>query len=85
MKKWTLVVGCFGLLLLIVGWVYGLAIAPAERHMGDVMRIMYAHVPTAWVGMLSYTIGMVFACMFLWGGKPRGNIGWWAGSRLVYC
>ncbi len=79
MKKWIGVVGGLGLVLLAVGWYYGLAIAPAERHMGDVMRIMYAHVPTAWVAMLSYTIGMIFACLFLWGGKPQREdwmVGW---------
>jgi ABC-type transport system involved in cytochrome c biogenesis permease subunit len=38
----------FGALCLFGGTYNGLAIAPAEQHMGDVQRIMYIHVPTAW-------------------------------------
>ncbi len=86
MKKWTIAAGVLGLLLVIVGWFYGLAIAPAERHMGDVMRIMYAHVPTAWVSMLGYTVAMVFACMYLWGGRSEREhwmVGWVEVSLLL--
>jgi ABC-type transport system involved in cytochrome c biogenesis permease subunit len=44
-------VGGLGLLLLLIGSYIGLFVAPAERHMGDVARIMYVHVPTAWVAI----------------------------------
>jgi heme exporter protein C len=44
-----------GVLLLIAGSFYGLAVAPAEQFMGDVQRIMYVHVPTAWCAMLVLT------------------------------
>jgi heme exporter protein C len=36
--------------------------------MGDVQRIMYIHVPTAWSGMLAFTWAGVCALMFLWRG-----------------
>ena len=65
-----------GLLLLIWGSVWGLMYAPRESHMGDVQRIMYVHVPTAWNGMLALTFGFVCAVAYL----VRG--GWQWDSRL---
>ncbi len=67
-------VGTFGLLglaLLLVGSYLGLFVAPAERYMGQVQRLMYVHVPSAWVAMVCYTAAFVFAIIGLWGGKPR--------------
>ncbi len=49
-----------GALLLIAGSYYGLAVAPPERYMGDVQRIMYVHVPTAWCAML--VLAWAFSC-----------------------
>lgn len=43
----------------------GLCVAPAEEHMGEVQRIMYVHVPTAWTAMLILTWAFVSAVMFL--------------------
>ncbi|OAO01188.1 heme ABC transporter permease CcmC [Parasphingorhabdus sp.] len=40
-----------GLLLVIGGSIYGLAYAPADRLMGDSVRILYIHVPTVWLAM----------------------------------
>ncbi len=37
----------FAILLISVGWFWGLVIAPTERQQGDAFRIMYVHVPVA--------------------------------------
>jgi len=58
----------FGVLLLLVGSYWGLAVAPPETFMGDVQRIMYVHVPTAWNGMLALTFAFACAMMFLFRG-----------------
>ncbi len=54
-----------GILSLLAGTYNGLAIAPAEQHMGDVQRIMYVHVPTAWTAMLVLTWAFVCALLYL--------------------
>src|SRR5215212_3237318 len=54
-----------GTLLLIAGSYYGLAISPPETFMGDVQRIMYVHVPTAWCAMLVLTLAFVCASAYL--------------------
>ena len=56
-------------LSLIAGSYYGLAVAPAEEHMGDVQRIMYVHVPTAWTSMLVLTWAFICAFAFLFTGN----------------
>lgn len=63
--------GIFGLLLLLVGSYIGLAVAPPERHMGEVQRIMYIHVPSAWNAMLCYTAAFVAAIGSLWTGRRK--------------
>ena len=63
-------VGGLGLLLLLIGSYIGLFVAPAERHMGDVARIMYVYVPSAWVAIVCYTIAFVLAIMSLAKEKP---------------
>jgi heme exporter protein C len=54
-----------GVGLLAAGSYWGLAKAPAEVFMGDVQRIMYVHVPTAWNAMLALTFAFVCALFFL--------------------
>jgi heme exporter protein C len=49
-----------GFLLLVAGSYWGLFHAPRETYMGDVQRIMYVHVPTAWNAMLALTFA--FGC-----------------------
>ncbi|HEY0142930.1 MAG TPA: cytochrome c biogenesis protein CcsA [Thermoanaerobaculia bacterium] len=57
-----------GVLCLAVGSYSGLFVAPAERFMGDVQRIMYVHVPSAWNALLAITFAFVCAVIFLFNG-----------------
>ena len=50
---------------LLTGSYLGLFVAPPEHYMGDVQRIMYVHVPTAWNAMLAFTWAFVAALWFL--------------------
>jgi heme exporter protein C len=58
--RWPFVAVGLGLVLLAWGSTWGLAFAPREVYMGEVQRIMYVHVPTAWNAMLVLTFA--FAC-----------------------
>jgi len=75
MRKGNLFVG-LGVLLLLVGSYWGLFVAPKERFMGDVQRIMYVHVPTAWNWMIAVLFSFWCAIAFLF----RNNMKW--DSRL---
>jgi heme exporter protein C len=55
--------------LLLWGSYWGLALAPREVYMGEVQRIMYVHVPTAWNAMLVLSLAFVCALGFLFTNK----------------
>ena len=61
-----------GAVLLSVGSYLGLFVAPSESYMGDVYRIMYVHVPTAWNTMLAFTFAFGAALAFL----IKGDFKW---------
>ena len=61
-----------GVVLLLIGSYVGLFVAPSERYMGDVQRIMYVHVPTAWNWMLAVVFAFVSAIAFLF----RNDMKW---------
>ncbi|WP_233802221.1 heme ABC transporter permease CcmC [Paraburkholderia sp. HP33-1] len=48
--------GALAVLLVCAGLVIGLAIAPADARQGDVYRIMFVHVPAAWMSMFIYVV-----------------------------
>ena len=69
-KAWVFI--ALGCICLIAGSSIGLFVAPAERFMGDVQRIMYVHVPTAWNWMLAVLFAFFCATMMLF----TGNLKW---------
>lgn len=60
-----------GLLLLAWGAFYGLCVAPPDRMMGDVYRIMFVHVPSAWLALIAYTVTFIASLVYLWGSQAR--------------
>jgi heme exporter protein C len=60
------VLGTASLALLAVGGILGLLWAPPDAAQGDAMRIMYVHVPSAWLAYLAFFIVMVASILFLW-------------------
>ncbi len=55
----------FGLLL--VGLFLGLIMAPPDYQQGDAARIMYVHVPAAWMAMFVYgCMALASAVAFIW-------------------
>jgi heme exporter protein C len=74
--------GMIGLGLLVIGQIMGLAWAPKDAMMGDVSRILYVHVPAAWLTLVGYSIAFVTALgvLFLPGrdsdGRASFPVGW---------
>ena len=44
-----------GLAITAAALVYGLFYAPAEQLQGETVRILFVHVPTAWLGMAGWS------------------------------
>src|SRR6266536_5339271 len=78
----------FGLLLLLWGSYWGLFLAPKEEYMGDVQRIMYVHVPTAWNALLAMTFAFLAAIVSLfkadWKWDARMEAGIEVGVLLAF-
>jgi heme exporter protein C len=56
-------VGGASAILIAIGGYFALAVVPPERLQGDTVRIMYVHVPAAWVAMMAYGV-MALASLF---------------------
>ncbi len=54
--SWEHLVGLYGLAIFAVGQYMGLFVAPREAMMGEVSRILYVHVPAAWIAMVLFTV-----------------------------
>lgn len=70
--KWETPVLALGAILIAIGHVWGLFYAPPEAMMGDVGRILYVHVPTAWAALVILTAAFVAAIGTLW----TSSYGW---------
>jgi len=61
---WT---GALAVLLLAGGLYWGLAVAPADHQQGETVRIMFVHVPSAWMAMFTYTfIAIASVVSLIW-------------------
>ena len=55
------------LVMLVVGGYWGLVVAPPDYLQGEVYRIIYIHVPSAYLGMMAYTLmALAGAIGFVW-------------------
>ncbi|GJM06133.1 MAG: heme exporter protein C [marine bacterium B5-7] len=52
-------------ILMLIGLVGGLVFAPADYQQGDGFRIIYVHVPAAWMSMFVYMVMAVNSAIFL--------------------
>jgi heme exporter protein C len=48
--------------------------APTERTMGDMQRIFYFHVSSAWVGFFAFFVTLIVSIAYLWKGTRRWDI-----------
>jgi heme exporter protein C len=68
------ILGFLALLLFVVGSVVGLVVVRADAAMGDVQRLMYVHVPAAWLAMLAFFVVFVMSVLYLVQRNPRWDL-----------
>lgn len=66
MKKAFPILGVLTAVLLWYALRQALVIAPTEQTMGDVQRIFYYHVPSAWTAFILFFINFGASAMYLW-------------------
>ncbi len=60
-SRWAPVFAVLALIFLIAGLYFGLVVAPPDYQMGDSYRIMFIHVPSAWMSMFIYVLMAISA------------------------
>lgn len=60
-----LLIGIAAFTLLGLAWFWGLRYAPSEEHMGEIYRIIYVHVPSAFTAFISAGLILVLSLMTL--------------------
>lgn len=64
-SKPAALLGVLALGLLLAGSVVGLLVVPADAAQGDVQRLMYVHVPAAWLAFLSFFVVFLMSVLYL--------------------
>ncbi|HEY3265074.1 MAG TPA: cytochrome c biogenesis protein CcsA [Actinomycetota bacterium] len=59
------ILGVLALGLSIAAAVIALAVAPADAEQGDVQRLMYVHVPSAWLAYLAFFVVFIGSVQYL--------------------
>ena len=70
---WEHLIGVLGFAGLAVGHFWGLFYTPPDSHMGDVVKILFVHVPSAWNCMLVFTIAFGAALISLIADSERAD------------
>src|SRR5579863_622216 len=60
-------------ILLAYALYLGLVVAPTDAQQGDVYRIIYYHVPSAWTAFLLFFINFVASIQYLASAKPSAK------------
>ena len=60
--------------LLIIGLIFSLYLSPDDYQQGSTVRIMYIHVPSAWLSLMTYFIMTVYSIIALAFRVPFGFI-----------
>ena len=73
--RWVNWLATSALLWLFVGMLWGLVFAPPDYQQGDAFRIIYVHVPAAFLSMALYAwMGFLALLLLIWRIKMAGVI-----------
>jgi len=73
MRKKLVILGLVAFVLLSYGLYQALVAAPTEQTMGNVQRIFYYHVPSAWTAFLMFFANFLASAVYLWKRGPRSD------------
>lgn len=73
--RWIPWVASSALFILTIGLIWGLAFAPPDYQQGDAFRIIYVHVPSAFLSMALYAwMGFLAILLLVWRIKMAGIV-----------
>ena len=66
MAKWLKPFGIFTLLFFLAAQALAVINSPADRDMGHLQKIMYVHVPSAWLAFVAFALVLVASLLYIW-------------------
>jgi heme exporter protein C len=73
MKPGILIFAIITIALLALGFYQGMYAAPTEQTMGDIQRIFYYHVPSAWTAFLLFFANFIASIIYLVRRSPKSD------------
>ena len=64
--RWLKPLGIFTLLFFVVSQAIAVANSPADRDMGHLQKIMYVHVPSAWLAFVAFGVVLAASLLYIW-------------------
>lgn len=58
----------------VAAQVYSIATSPPDRDMGDLQKIMYVHVPAAWMTFIAFFVVFVCSVRYMWKGNENDDL-----------
>ncbi|MGH7470207.1 MAG: cytochrome c biogenesis protein CcsA [Longimicrobiales bacterium] len=72
--RWLPPFGWFTLLFVSVSQAFALLTSPPDRDMGELQKIMYVHVPAAWMAFLAFAVVGYYSVRYLATRKPAHDL-----------
>jgi heme exporter protein C len=72
--KWVGRLGLFTLVFFAVAQGSAFYVSPADRDMGHLQKIMYVHVPAAWVAFGAFFVVFVASILYLWKRQAKHDL-----------
>lgn len=72
--RWVGALGIAALLAFAGAQAFGLLASAPDRDMGHLQKIMYVHVPSAWMAMLAYTAVFCYSILYLWKREAKWDL-----------
>jgi heme exporter protein C len=65
-NRWLKPFGIFTLLFFLAAQALAVINSPADRDMGHLQKIMYVHVPSAWLAFVAFGVVLVASILYIW-------------------
>src|SRR6476620_9609816 len=66
--------GLIAFIAVISAEIFSILTSPADRDMGHLQKIMYVHVPAAWMAFISFFVVFIYSMRYLWKQKEDDDL-----------
>ena len=73
-RRTSVLFGVIAIAAVIAAQAFAFMTSPAEGDMGHLQKIMYVHVPAAWMAFISFFIVLVYSVAYLWRRRENDDL-----------